>query len=126
MGTKLHPGEFDCYAAAKDDEPMFVMLARDDLAPERVDEWARKRFAKVARQMAAGSLVRSGGEDLDDGKTDQAWLTRELRKIAEALKCANDMREWKIKDDARAATKEMKFPWGLAPYKPLAEMKVAR
>jgi len=28
MATKKNPGEFDCYANAGPDEPMFVLLAR--------------------------------------------------------------------------------------------------
>ena len=33
MGTKANPGQFDCYAAAADDEPLFVLRANDPLAP---------------------------------------------------------------------------------------------
>lgn len=29
MGTKNQPGSFDCYANAKGDEPLFVLLGRD-------------------------------------------------------------------------------------------------
>lgn len=29
MGTKNNPGEFDCYANAAPDEPMFILLGRD-------------------------------------------------------------------------------------------------
>ncbi len=40
MGTKQNPGQFDCYANAADDEPMFVLLARDKHAPTLVWLWA--------------------------------------------------------------------------------------
>jgi hypothetical protein len=40
MGTKLRPGSFDCYEKAMSDEPMFVLLARDPLAPILVRLWA--------------------------------------------------------------------------------------
>lgn len=40
MGTKLNPGKFDCYDKAEPDEPMFVLLARDPLAPILVQLWA--------------------------------------------------------------------------------------
>lgn len=40
MGTKNHPGEIDCYAKAHPDEPLFVLLARDSLAPSLVRQWA--------------------------------------------------------------------------------------
>lgn len=29
MGTKSNPTQFDCYANALPDEPMFILLARD-------------------------------------------------------------------------------------------------
>lgn len=44
MGTKDNPGKFDCYHAAKPDEPMFVLLARDPLAPFLVSIWASVRM----------------------------------------------------------------------------------
>lgn len=43
MSTKNTPGPFDCYAAAQPDEPMFVLLARDPLAPILVEHWAALR-----------------------------------------------------------------------------------
>lgn len=39
MGTKNDPGEFDCYAKARPDEPLFVLLARDPAAPFVVAFW---------------------------------------------------------------------------------------
>lgn len=79
MGTKNKPGVFDCYDAAEDDEPMFVLLARDASAPNIVEEWARCRFRKLAHE------TESVGDES---------LTRGLRKIAEALYCAQAMRDW--------------------------------
>lgn len=73
MGTKNDPSEFDCYAAAEPDEPMFVLLARDPLAPALVVEWARRR------EQAA---IDEGGE-LDPAKT------------LEARACAQAMRAWR-------------------------------
>lgn len=43
MGTKLKPGKFDCYANAAEDEPMFILLARDKHAPTLVWLWAAMR-----------------------------------------------------------------------------------
>ena len=40
MGTKNNPGKFDCYENAEPDEPMFVLLARDRLAPGLTAIWA--------------------------------------------------------------------------------------
>lgn len=47
MGTKQNPARFDCYANALPDEPMFVLLARDDDAPFRVEDWALRRKMAV-------------------------------------------------------------------------------
>ena len=44
MGTKANPGEFDCYAAAGDDEPIFVLRANDPLAPLLVREWSNRYY----------------------------------------------------------------------------------
>lgn len=43
MGTKTNPGEFDCYAKAETDEPVFVLLGRDKHAPTLVWLWALLR-----------------------------------------------------------------------------------
>lgn len=66
MGTKNKPGKFDCYEAAEPDEPMFILLARDPIAPILVDLWAR------LRQHERGDSP----------------------KVAEAQFCADAMREW--------------------------------
>jgi hypothetical protein len=67
VGTKNMPGEFDCYQAADPDEPMFILLARDPLAPVLVELWATLR-----RELR--------------GHSD---------KVAEARRCAVAMREWR-------------------------------
>lgn len=48
MGTKNNPGKFDCYANAEPDEPMFILLARDPVAPTLVRLWCvlRRLFGK--------------------------------------------------------------------------------
>lgn len=69
MGTKDNPGEFDCYANAAPDEPMFVLLARDPVAPEVVEHWV-----KLRRQ-----------RNIDDTGDP---------KHAQAHQVANDMRAW--------------------------------
>jgi hypothetical protein len=40
MGTKRNPGKYDCYEKAEPDEPMFVLLGRDSVAPTLVEAWA--------------------------------------------------------------------------------------
>ena len=60
MGTKNDPGEYDCYANAKDDEPMFVLLARDPIAPVLVHLWVMMRglMGKMNPEKDIGFLVR--------------------------------------------------------------------
>ena len=66
MGTKNKPGAFDCYAAARPDEPMFILLERDPLAPGLVELWADQR---------------------EQGRGPSA-------KADEARACAKTMRDW--------------------------------
>lgn len=73
MGTKNNPGAFDCYEHAEDDEPMFVLLARDEIAPYLVRRWAQ--------------LHKSQRLHLRRGEYD----TKEL----EALDCAAAMEAWR-------------------------------
>jgi hypothetical protein len=87
MGTKNKPGQFDCYDAAADDEPMFVLLARDADAADTVETWARRRFERLARSLSDWHASERCEHDLR--------IDRGLRKIAEALQCATAMREWK-------------------------------
>ena len=47
MGTKNNPGEFDFYAAALPDEPMFVLLARDPQFYSLVNRWAQTRSSEI-------------------------------------------------------------------------------
>ena len=67
MGTKASPSKFDCYAKAEPDEPMFVLLARDPLAPILVRLWA----------------------DLTVGRSQP-------EKTAEARHCAEHMELWRL------------------------------
>lgn len=69
MGTKNNPGDYDCYENAEPDEPMFILLARDPLAPLLVKMWADMR-------------------ELTRPETD-------LRKLDEAQVCAEQMERWK-------------------------------
>lgn len=68
MGTKTNPGKYDCYAKAEQDEPLFVLLARDPLAPSLVRHWVELRNVM----------------GLDDG----------FEKLREANQCADDMENW--------------------------------
>lgn len=86
MGTKLIPGEFDAISAALPDEPYFVLLARDNSAPEMLHQWADRRRKRVHEE--AGSEY-----------TDRQVL--DLRKCTEADACADDMRIWRAANEGR-------------------------
>lgn len=77
MGTKLKPGKFDCYANAADDEPIFVLLARDASAPASVEEWANKRQQDIEAGIKPAS---------------------DIPMVVEARECARNMREWRAKN----------------------------
>jgi hypothetical protein len=66
MGTKTNPGQFDCYAKAEPDEPMFTLLARDKHAPTLIWLW---------------SVLR----ELDE---------EDAAKVAEARKLCSEMIQW--------------------------------
>lgn len=101
MGTKRNPGQFDCYAAALDDEPMFILLGRDPLAPLLVGLWA---------------AIREADEEAA-GKTFNALLRQSLRydeapegeKAAEAYDCAAAMESWRAHNDG--AWRESTAEW---------------
>lgn len=46
MSTKNDPGKYDCYAKLADDEPYFVLRAKDPHAPALVELWASLRAAE--------------------------------------------------------------------------------
>jgi len=75
LGTKTLPGPFDCYASALPDEPLFVLLARDESAPDIVVQWAMQRL----------QAIRDGKKPLSD-----------VPMIREALNCSVDMVLWRI------------------------------
>lgn len=67
MGTKNNPGKYDAYNKAKDDEPLFTLLARDRFAPMLIEMWAQWEENRV-------------GADNE--------------KVKEAKECAMEMRKW--------------------------------
>jgi hypothetical protein len=70
MGTKAQPAANDCYEKAEKDEPMFVLLARDPVAPVLVSLWAE--------------INRLNG-------------TQPYEKIMEALECAENMSRYRAR-----------------------------
>lgn len=83
MSTKQEPGDFDCYKRALQDEPMFVLLARDPVAPALVEMWAQQRSRDIDRGTRPGS----------DGMM-----------VLEAMECARNMREWRVANDGKWRT----------------------
>lgn len=76
MGTKNKPGQFDCYANAEPDEPMFVLLGRDPTASLVVTFW---RALKMKMRESGTSSV----SDL---------------KLEEARECSLDLAAWAKKN----------------------------
>ena len=83
MGTKIEPGDFDCYAAAAPEEPIFTLRANDPLAPAVVRTWT---VLYTALKFLTG-----GG-----------WVyPRHRAKIGEAWRCARSMRRWRKTSKAK-------------------------
>ena len=82
MATKRNPGQFDCYAEAADDEPIFVLRANDPLAPHLVLDWA---IRYEARKLTLGT-----------------YILNAKAKVMEALRCAAAMEKWLKEHDGRA------------------------
>jgi hypothetical protein len=78
MGTKLEELRSGCFAAAMDDEPMFVLLARDPAAPNLVRGWADQREL-----------------DIEEGRKPAT----DMGKVTEARQCADNMEAWREKND---------------------------
>lgn len=74
MGSKQNPGQYDCYANALPDEPMFILLGRDPVAPDCIMEWARRREI-----------------DIDLGRRPES----DRAMIVEARGCAVAMMKWR-------------------------------
>lgn len=82
MGTKQHPGDFDCYTNAEPDEPLFVLLARDPIAPGVILEWAHRREQRMRDAAEAG-----------EGTAAEVLI--EMDQISEARACAHQMEKWR-------------------------------
>lgn len=83
MSTKLNPGAYDCYTKLKDDEPYFVLRAKDPDAPALVEAWA------TARSKRPGNETNP--------------------KIGEARQTAHEMRQWREKNMVGVETKELEI-----------------
>jgi hypothetical protein len=88
MGTKNSPGVFDCYANAEPDEPMFVLLARDPLAPFLVSMWSKVRMGDLE---AAGAVFTKMAYDV----AARYHAAPDVDKASEAMDCALAMFAWR-------------------------------
>lgn len=90
MGSKAFPEKFDCYEADEVDEPMFVLLARDEKAPAVVRAWVleRKRQKTIAAKLLAITTGKLVAEEPD-------------AKELEALACADAMEAWRKENEGR-------------------------
>lgn len=94
MGTKEHPGRFDCYETAKPDEPMFVLLARDPLADRLVELWAEIRGGNTFGALDVfNSLLQS------EDACRYIMSPTDPDKIAEARACVESMRDYRVLHD---------------------------
>lgn len=92
MGTKLNPGRYDCYASAAPNEPMFILLGRDDRAPALVQMWAaasRGRFGLMCSAFVALAFV--AAQRRLEGKLSAA------PKVIDAIDCAAAMKAWRAR-----------------------------
>ena len=88
MGTKNKPGQFDCYANAEPDEPMFVLLARDRLAPFLTSIWSKIRAGDFeAASVVFDKMVREVGP--------RYAIEPDMDKSGEAIECALAMFAWR-------------------------------
>jgi hypothetical protein len=78
MGTKLQELRNGCFAAAMDDEPMLVLLARDVSAPPHARSWADQREADIA----------AGRKPASD-----------MEKVHEVRRLADEMEAWRESND---------------------------
>lgn len=93
MATKENPGQFDCYANAKPDEPMFVLLARDEFAPLLVEIWAAMREgSELQAKRAFETLYYVAQTKFTNNGPPNA------EKMSEAYSCCDAMRDWKIRN----------------------------
>lgn len=87
MGTKNNPGKFDCYAKADPDEPMFILLGRDPLAPSLVLMWACFANGDVVGALAEfNHVAQEILPQFEDKPTSED-------KLKEAVACAEAMEE---------------------------------
>jgi hypothetical protein len=89
MGTKNNPSNWDCYANAELDEPMFILLARDVTAQYLVAAWVALQCGEVED---ARKMMDAAAKELS--RTEKPTKERTDPKMVEANQCAYTMRTW--------------------------------
>jgi hypothetical protein len=87
MGTKNNPGYYDCWEKAEPDEPLFVLLARDPLAPFLVSIWSKIRMGDIqAANVVFETMMTRVGLN---------WTAEpDAAKATEAIECSLAMFRW--------------------------------
>lgn len=94
MGTRLNPGQFDCHAAALDDEPQFTLLARDPLAGFLTSIWSHVRMGDFeAAGVVFDTMIQRVGVNYA--------VDPDVDKASEALGCAMAMFAWRRANDGK-------------------------
>lgn len=114
MGTKNSPGQFDCYAKAEPDEPMFVLLGRDKHAPTLVWLWAALReldgeradVVSEARDCMSAMLIWQH----DRGRSAAGLGQAALVGVLELIRAAN-ARAGQTMNDAGATSVDVLRAW---------------
>ena len=89
MGTKNNPGNFDCYAKLADDEPYFVLRAKDPIAPFLVGAWRMMRAGDF--HGAQQFITNAEGPFLVSGRS---LLEKSSEKSKESYNVMLAMKDW--------------------------------
>jgi hypothetical protein len=90
MSTKLNPGKFDCLAKCADDEPYFLLRAKDPISDSVVQLW---RAIRAGDRTLADILLAQAFDAW--GKSGRSNLPLKSDKSMEAGACAMSMIEWR-------------------------------
>jgi len=87
MSTKQTPGAYDCWSKLAEDEPYFLLRAKDTTAPGVVREWVRRRRNEA---VIAGGTITPAYE----------------KKLREASAAADAMDAWHMENSQTANVHE--------------------
>lgn len=108
--TKTDPKRYDCWANAKEDEPVFVLLARDPVAWLLVMQWAgiRQALGKTAPEQIA---------DAEECAREMATYCDSIGKSVDRTIAHTAFfelyRQWQADDKLRASQRELNATRGL-------------